>query len=65
MSSLQNNNQNNLMNSLQNLAMKNPKMQNAMQLYQASQMSPKDFFFHYAQQNGVDPNLFLNSLMQS
>jgi hypothetical protein len=51
------------MNVLQNLAMKNPQMQNAMQLFQNSQMTPKEFFFHYAQQNGVDPYQFLNSLM--
>ena len=58
------NNQNsNLMNMLQNLATRNPQMQNAMQLFQASNMTPKEFFFHYAQQNGVDPNQFLNSLM--
>jgi hypothetical protein len=41
----------------------NPKMQNVMQLFNSSGQSPKDFFYQYAQQNGVDPNQFLNSLV--
>jgi len=40
----------------------NPKARNLIQLFNNSRMSPKDFFFYYAQQNGVDPNQFLNSL---
>jgi hypothetical protein len=47
---------------LQNLISNNPKMQNVYNLMQSSGMSPKDFFYNYAQQNGVDPDQFLNSL---
>lgn len=50
-----------LMNFLQRMSMQNPKMQNAMELFKASQMSPKQFFYHYAQQNGIDPDQFLSS----
>lgn len=50
-----------LMNFLQRMSMQNPQMQNAMELYKASQMSPKQFFYHYAQQNGIDPDQFLSS----
>lgn len=42
--------------------MKNPKLNNVMNLLQCSNMSPKQFFYHYAQQNGVNPDQFLNSM---
>ena len=47
---------------LNSLISSNPKMQNVMQLMQSSGMTPKDFFYSYAKQNGVDPNQFLSSL---
>ena len=47
---------------IQNMVMNNPKMQNVMQLFQNSNMSPKQFFYQYAQQNGINPEQFLNSL---
>lgn len=42
----------------------NPKMNNVMQLMQTSRMSPKQFFYYYAQQNGVDPDQFINSMQE-
>lgn len=46
---------------IQNILLKNPQMQNIMQLFQQSGMSAKQFFYQYAQQNGIDPDQFLNS----
>ena len=48
---------------VQKLIQNNPQMQNVMSLYNLSNMSPKAFFYQYAQQNGVDPEQFINSLM--
>lgn len=45
---------------LQALAQKNPMMQQAMQLVNSSNMSPKDLFYSMAQQRGVDPEQVLN-----
>ena len=47
---------------LNSLISNNPKMQNIMKIMQSSGMTPKDFFYSYAQQNGIDPNQFINSL---
>ena len=47
---------------IQNMIINNPKMGNAMQLFKASRMSPKQFFYQFAQQRGVDPDQFLNSM---
>ena len=33
-----------------------------MQLFKSSKMTPKQFFYQYAQQKGVDPDQFLNSM---
>lgn len=55
-------NSKNPMEFLTKLAQQNPKMQQAMTLYQASNMTPKQFFLNYAQQMGVDPNQILNSI---
>lgn len=55
-------NSKNPMEFLINLAQQNPKMQQAMSLYQASNMTPKQFFLNYAKQMGVDPNQILNSI---
>ena len=49
---------------IQNMIMKNPKLNNVMSLLQSSNMSPKQFFYNYAQQNGVNPDQFLNSMRQ-
>ena len=46
---------------IQNIVLNNPKMKNVMQLFNASQMTPKQFFYYFAQQKGIDPNQFLNS----
>ena len=47
---------------LQNMIQSNPKMQNIMQLFNSSGMTPKQFFYQYAEQQGVNPDEFLNSL---
>ena len=52
----------NPMQMLQNMAAQTPQGQAIMQAYQTSGMSPKEFFYKYAQQKGIDPNQFLNSL---
>ena len=44
------------------LAKSNPKMQNVLQLFQNSNLTPKQFFYQYAQQNGIDPDQFINSI---
>ena len=44
------------------LAKGNPQMQNVLQLFHNSKMTPKEFFYQYAKQNGVDPDQFINSL---
>jgi len=49
---------------VQNMIMNNPKARSLVQLFQSSGMTPKQFFYQYAQQNGVDPEQFLNSLQQ-
>lgn len=45
---------------LQALAQKNPMVQQAMQLVNSSNMSPKDLFYSMAQQRGVDPEQVLS-----
>ena len=52
-------NPNELLNSL---ISNNPQMQNLMQVMRSSNMTPKQFFYNYAQQNGINPDDFLNSL---
>jgi hypothetical protein len=47
---------------LNSLISNNPKMQNLMQALKTSNMTPKQFFYNYAQQNGVNPDDFINSL---
>jgi len=42
----------------------NPQANNLFQLFKSSGMSPKQFFFQYAQQNGIDPNQLINTLQQ-
>lgn len=54
----------NPMSYIQNLIKDNPKMQSVMQLFQTSQMTPKQFFYKYIQDNGMDPNQVLNSLQR-
>lgn len=45
---------------IQILMQRNPMMQQAMQLINSSNMSPKDLFYNMAQQQGVDPEQILN-----
>ena len=58
------NNSNNPMQLLQNMASQTPQGRAIIQAYQTSGMSPKQFFYNYAQQKGVDPNQILNSLQR-
>lgn len=53
---LNSSNPNELLNSI---ISNNPKMQQVMKLMQSSGMSPKQFFYQYAQQNGINPDEFL------
>ena len=46
---------------VQNIVSKNPQLKNVMQLLNSSNMTPKQFFYQYAQQHGIDPDQFLNS----
>ena len=47
---------------LNSLISSNPQAKNVMNLLQSSGMTPKQFFYNYAQQNGIDPDQFINSL---
>lgn len=42
----------------------NPQLQEPLSMLQSSGMTPKEFFFQYAQQKGIDPNQFVDSLLQ-
>jgi hypothetical protein len=47
---------------IQSMIQNNPQAQNLLQIFQNSNMTPKQFFYQYAQQMGVDPDQFLNSI---
>ena len=47
---------------IQNMVMNNPKMQNVMQIFQQSNLTPKQFFYQFAQQKGINPDDFINSM---
>jgi hypothetical protein len=49
---------------IQNLISQNPKMKSVMQLMQNSGKTPKEFFYNYAKEQGINPDQFINSLMQ-
>ena len=42
----------------------NPQAQNTLKLMQSSGISPKQFFYNYANQIGINPDQFINNLMQ-
>ena len=50
---------------LKSIISKNPQLQNVVNLMQTSGMSPKQFFYNYAAQKGIDPDQFLNNLMNN
>ena len=58
---LNSSNPNELINSM---ISNNPRLQSVMQLMNSSGMTPKQFFYNYAQQNGINPDDFLNSLKE-
>ena len=45
---------------IQKMISTNPKMQSIINMMQQSGQTPKQFFYQYAQQIGVDPNQVLN-----
>ena len=47
---------------LNSLISQNPQLQNLMQAMNSSRMTPKQFFYSYAKQKGIDPDQFLSSL---
>ena len=47
---------------LNSMISSNPNLQLLMQSMNSSGMTPKQFFYTYAQQKGVDPEQFINSL---
>lgn len=47
---------------LNSLISNNPQMKNLVQAMQSSGMSPKDYFYTFAKQKGIDPDQFLSSL---
>ena len=53
---LNSSNPNELLNSM---ISQNPKLQSVMQLMRSSGMTPKQFFYDYAQQQGINPDEFL------
>ena len=46
---------------IQSMMSQNPNIKKIMETMQQSAMTPKQFFYNYAQQNGIDVNKFLNS----
>lgn len=52
----------NPMASLNMLAQQNPKLGQIMQMVTMSGKHPKDLFYMYAQQMGIDPNTILSNL---
>ena len=47
---------------LNSLISQNPQMQTLMQSMNSSGMTPKQFFYSFAKQKGIDPDQFLSSL---
>lgn len=47
---------------IQSMVQNNPQMQSLLQNFQQSNLTPKQFFYQYAQNMGIDPNEFLNSI---
>ena len=47
---------------VRNLILTNPQAKTIYNKYQQSGVTPKQFFYQYAQQNGLNPNQVLNSL---
>jgi len=52
------------MEAIQSLANQNPKLRTVMSLFNSSRMTPKEFFYQYANSQGINPDQFINSLMQ-
>lgn len=56
-------NSGNPMGMLQNVAMQNPRVQQAMQAVNMMGGDPKNAFYTLAQQRGIDPNQAMNTVM--
>lgn len=50
---------------IENLINQNPVLKNLLSSFNSSGMSPKDFFYKYANSQGIDPDQFINSLMEN
>ena len=57
-------NSNNPQEAVQQMVNTNPQMRSIVQNFQQSGLTPKQFFYQYAQQKGIDPDQFLQSLKQ-
>ena len=57
-------NSNNPQEAIQQMINTNPQARNLVQNFQQSGLTPKQFFYQYAQQKGIDPDQFLQSLKQ-
>lgn len=55
-------NSSNPMDIVQKMASQNPQIKNLLSMLNSSGMTPKQFFYQYANSQGVDPDQFLNSL---
>lgn len=55
-------NSNNPQSFIQNILKSNPQAQNLINTMKTSGLSPKDFFYQYARQKGIDPDEFINNL---
>lgn len=49
---------------IQKMISQNPKLNNVMQMMQNSGKTPREFFYQFAQMKGINPDQFLNSLLQ-
>ena len=56
-------NSSNPMELIQSISNQNPALRNVMSLFNSSGMSPKQFFYNYANSRGINPDQFINSLI--
>lgn len=57
-------NSSNPMDMVQKMASQNPQIKNLLSMLNSSGMTPKQFFYQYANSQGIDPDQFLNSLKE-
>lgn len=54
----------NPMEILNSIINQNPAIKNLISIFNSSGLSPKKFFYQYANSQGIDPDQFINSLLQ-